>query len=88
MTAVLEWQAAEGSRTMHVLDASLDGWHAASGRRRRSGPRVLCGRYPQRNAEHPWLAWPADDNAGAASLALFWRLTRCPDCLDRLSSRA
>jgi hypothetical protein len=68
------WRAAEGSRTLHLLDPSKRGT-------RRSGPRAACGRYPQSNGRGWWFS------LAAAELNLTRRFTPydlkiCDDCRD------
>jgi hypothetical protein len=79
----LEWQVAQGSRTLHVIDTDAPAWRNPDGTRRRSGPRSLCGRYPQRNAEYPWWSWPVAD--WSAIRGRPYELRRCQDCADALS---
>jgi hypothetical protein len=67
-----EWQAASGSSTLHLIDTEKP--------KPRSGPRAACGRYPQRNAEHPWFALRRDE--GIEQAARRYQLTFCDECED------
>jgi hypothetical protein len=77
-TTHVEWQAAEGSWTLHAIDTTRPAWHNPDGSRRQSGPRSLCGRYPQRNAETPWWALPVAEAPERPG----FNLTFCADCAE------
>jgi hypothetical protein len=68
--ARLEWQAAEGSYTLHVIDT------LAYAKPSKSGPRALCGKYPQRNREHPWWALAVSEVPDRPGM----NLSKCADC--------
>lgn len=70
--AGLEWQAAEGSLTLHVIDTTLPS-------PRRSGPKSLCGRRPQRH-NLPWFSLPVTELSKVPP----YRLRRCEDCETRV----
>lgn len=82
--ARLEWQAV--TSVLHVVDTELAeanrAKRLAQGKRYGSGPRAICGRYPQRN-NYPELSWPVDEPELKRMLAIFG-LTKCPDCEDVL----
>lgn len=81
--AVWEWQIANGSRQAHVIDTDKPAWLNPDGSRRRSGPRSLCGRYPQRNAESPWFALGVRVD-GVLSALRHYRAWVCPECTEIL----
>lgn len=87
MSEALEWQVAEGSATAHVLDAEQDGWKHPDGRRKMSGPRSICGRYPQRNAEQPWFALSVNE-PGVLDALRHYHVRLCGDCEEALHERA
>jgi hypothetical protein len=68
--AGLEWQTAEGSRTLHIIDTTRTA-------PRRSGPQSLCGKRPQRN-NGPWFCLPFAELPKVPP----YGLRRCPDCED------
>lgn len=76
----LEWQVAEGSNTAHVLDLDKPQWRNPDGSRRRNGPRAVCGRYPQRNAEGYWFGFPAAEWSEYRHAIQTYMIKVCPDC--------
>lgn len=80
-----EWQIAEGSLTAHVIDTAKPAWKNPDGSRRRSGPRALCGRYPQRNAEFPWWTWSVTETDALTGVRHYHRRA-CPDCQEALDA--
>lgn len=71
--AGLEWQAAEGSNTLHLINVT----RAAP---RRAGPQSLCGKRPQRN-HLPWFGLPMSEMPAVPP----YRLKFCLDCKDRVT---
>ena len=67
----LEWQVAEGSTTGHVIDTATPGG-------RRTGPKALCGRRPQRHWGW-WWALPVTDPDVLFALPRMG-CSACPDC--------
>jgi hypothetical protein len=80
MSAVWEWQIAEGSMKAHVIDST-------EGSKSRSGPRSVCGRYPQRNREHPWFTLLITDPGAVGSIRHYGRMP-CAECLAWVERRA
>lgn len=72
----LEWQVAAGSHTAHIIDTDKP-------EPKRSGPRALCKRHPQRNAEYPWFTVGVE-SPGAEGAFVSYNLRPCEDCKDVL----
>jgi hypothetical protein len=84
-TAQVEWQVASDSATAHVIDPSKPSWHNPDGSRRRNGPRSLCGRYPQRNADGTWWEWPVAETRADSGRG--FGINFCDGCAGLISSR-
>lgn len=72
--STVEWQVASGSTMAHLVDTGQV--HPS-----RSGPRALCGRYPQRNLEYPWWALSVDEPGVEAAMMRMW-IQQCADCAE------
>lgn len=70
----LAWQVAEGSSTAHVIDPARPGG-------KRTGPKALCGKYPQRMRSW-WFELPVADMPSVAP----YRITKCADCEHALTT--
>ena len=83
-----EWQIASGSFTAHVINPDQN-WGEAPSRGkpgyRASGPRALCGRYPQRNNDYAFalsVGTPERDLRSAFGPP-YRRCEGCQDALDQ-----
>lgn len=78
----LEWQVAEGSSTLHLVDPG----RAAP---RRSGRRAMCGRYPQTGGRETWFSLRAEEfDLSASTVVGSYNLKVCRDCADIESSNS
>jgi len=71
----LEWQAAEGSRTLHLIDADATP--------PRSGRRARCGRYPQRFGRETWFSLPSSEYTPSVTGPNYYGLIACRECLRK-----
>lgn len=74
----LEWQVAQGSSTAHVIDTDRPGG-------KRSGPKALCGRYPQRLHSY-WFGLHVAETGVKRAISTY-SCTACPDCDGDLADR-
>ena len=86
--AELEWQVAQGSSTLHVID--VERWEQTREARRvagrrtyGSGPQSLCKGYPQRTNDW-WWAMSVDRDEDVRQSQQSYSLKRCEDCQDAL----
>jgi hypothetical protein len=77
----LEWQVAEGSRRLHVIDTSRPPG-------KKSGPRALCGKYPQvrRGIWYGLAIQEFDAFRPGRDLMWSYSLTMCLQCSRELDT--